>query len=96
MAHVNASQATRAQPVSVRCLRRAVVPLTTQCATAEGPASVTAVSVRRDTIVHTVRHAPAALTFARLNCKDSKLLLYYYFHLPIVVKGQVCGYESIK
>lgn len=63
--NVNATQALRVQPVSVRCLRRAVLPLTTLCAMAEGAASVTAVSVRRDTSVHDVRHAWAALTLAR-------------------------------
>lgn len=67
VAHVNAIQVMRAQPVSARCLRRAVAPLTTLCATAEGPASVTAVSVRRDTSVHNARYASAALTLARLN-----------------------------
>lgn len=72
-------QATRAQPVSVRCLRKAVVPLTTLCATAEGPASVTAVSVRRDTSLYDARHASAALTLARPNCKEYKILLNFYF-----------------
>lgn len=73
----------RAQPVSARCLRRAVAPLTTLCATAEGPASVTAVSVRRDTSVHNARYASAALTLARLNCKESKLLFNFYFQIII-------------
>lgn len=62
MVHVNATQALRAQLVSVRCLRKAVVPLTTLCAMAEGLASATAVSVRRDTSDPGVRHAWAALT----------------------------------
>ena len=64
VAHVNAMQATRAQPVSVRSLWIAVVPLTALCATAEGPASVTAVSVTRDTSLYDARHASAALTLA--------------------------------
>lgn len=85
MADVNALQATRAQPVSVRCLWRPVVPLTTPCATAEGNASVTAVSVMRDTSVHNAGHASAVLTLARPNCKESKLLLNFYFQ--ILVKG---------
>lgn len=80
---VNAILATRAQPVSAGCLRRAVVRLTTPCASAEGPASATAVNVRRDTSSHDAKSAPAAQTPARPNCKDStftfKLLLKFWF-----------------
>lgn len=76
---VSAVQTTKAQPVSVRCLRRAAVPLTTPSAMAEGLASVTAVSVRRDINVHGARHAPVALIHARPNCKESKLPLSFYF-----------------
>lgn len=58
------TQATRAQPVSAWCLRRAVEHLTTPCASVEDPASATAVSVRRDTSGHTASTALAALTHA--------------------------------
>lgn len=74
VANVSAIQATKAQPASVRCLRRAVVALTTLSAMAEGLASVTAVNVRRDTNVHDARYAPVALIHARPNCKKSKIL----------------------
>lgn len=87
VADVIAVQATKAQPVSVRCLRRAVVPLTTPSAMAEGLASVTAVSVRRDTNVHDARYAQVALIHARPNCKESKLPLSFYFLINI--KGVV-------
>lgn len=44
---------------------------------AEENASVTAVNVMRDTSVHDARHALDAPTLARLNCKESKLVLNY-------------------
>lgn len=68
VADANALQAMRAQLVSARCLRRAVVLLTTRCATTEGFASVTAVNAMRDTSVHNARIVLAALIHARPNC----------------------------
>lgn len=67
VAIVNAILASRAQPVSVRCLQKAVLPPTTLYAMEEGNASVTAVSVTRVTSIHDARHALAALTLARPN-----------------------------
>lgn len=80
--NVNAIQATRAPPASARCPRRAVIPTIILYASAEGSASVTAVSVTRDTCVHDAKHASAALTLARPNCQ-SKLPLNFYFQIII-------------
>lgn len=62
VAPVNVIPGTRALHVSVWFLMRPVVPLTTQCVTDEDPASVTAVSVKRDTSPPTVKNAWAAQT----------------------------------
>lgn len=70
VANVNASKATRAQPANARCLRRRVRPPTTPCATAEASARAVAVSVMRDTSVHTARRVSDVPILARLNCED--------------------------
>lgn len=64
VAYVNVKMATRAQPVSARCLRRAAAQSTTLCAMAEGSASATAATVLRDTSVHDVSCVWAVLTHA--------------------------------
>lgn len=86
--NANAIQAMRAQPASARYLWRAVRLQTTQCAMAEGTASVTAVSARKDTSVHDAIFVLAALTHARLNCKESKLLHNLFFHL---LSNSICS-----
>lgn len=70
VAIVNATKATRAQPASARCLRRRVRPPTTPCATAEASARAVAVSVWRDTSVHTARRVWDVPILARLSCED--------------------------
>lgn len=101
---VNAIQASRAQPVSVRCLQKAVLPPTTLYAMEEGNASVTAVSVTRVTSIHDARHALAALTLARPNCKEAKFIFNFYF--KVIIEGlihhitkkdiKVFGHETTK
>lgn len=70
VAFVTATTATRAQPASARCLRRNVRTPTTPCATVEACAGAAAVSVTKDTSVHTARRVWDVPTLARLNCED--------------------------
>lgn len=81
VANVNAIKIMRAQPASAGCLMRAVVPWRILCAMVEGSASVIAVNVMRDTSVHDVRPALDALTLARPNCKEPKVLLNLFFQI---------------
>lgn len=79
--NVNALRIMMALPASAGGLMRAVVPRIILCASVEGTATVIAVNVMRDTSLHDVRTALDALTLARPNCKEPKILLNLFFQI---------------